>query len=194
MRARQSISWLFVILLVMPTVLAAEDAKDTDELSAYLEQIREWGMTEVARMHLRTIASIMSGGLLLSFEKDAKSGAYFTRYTSASCPSPETSEAELQRLQKEREARVLPLLTKLQSIADMDDSGFVTTEEGVECRELVEFGYRAAHVLNEEGHDMEKICAGLSVNEEQVRERAKKYKKVLAKAGFAGVGLPDLDL
>jgi hypothetical protein len=187
-------SWLFVILLVMPNVLAAEDRKDANELNAYLEQIRDWGMTEVARMHLRMIASTIAGGTLLSFYKDGESGAYYTRYTSAFCPSPEMSDIERQRVQKEQEAKVLPLINKLQPIADMDDSGFVTTEEGAEFREIVEFGYRAAHVLNEEGHDMEQISAGLSMNEEQVRERAKKYQKFLAKAGVVGIGLPDLDL
>jgi len=151
-------------------------------------------MTENARASIGLMASIEAGTMLLSFQKDDSSGAFWPRYMSASCPKPEMSETERQELRDELEAKIAPCMEKMRPIADTNNSGFVTTEEGAEFREIVEFGYKASHVVNEEGHDMERICAGLSMKEERVRERAKQYKTLLAKARAAGLDLPDLDL
>jgi hypothetical protein len=151
-------------------------------------------MTENARMSIRMMASIQAGTTLPFFQKDDSTGAYWPGYRSASCPKPDMSEAERQELRDEYEAKTDPFIEKMRPLADADHSGFITTEEGAEFRALVEFGYRAAHVVGNEGHDMKKICAGLSMSEESVRERAEQYKELLAKARAGGLDLPDLDL
>jgi hypothetical protein len=194
MRSRKSTNWFFLILLLIPVTLAAKDPTDTDDFSAYVEQIRKWGMTEQARSSISVIASIEAGITLLSFEKEDSSGVFWPRYMSASCPKPDMSETELQELRDELEAKIAPLREKMGSVADTNNSGFVTTEEGVEFRAIVEFGYRASHVVNEEGHDIERICRGLGMNERQVRERAKQYKELLVKVRAAGLNLPDCDI
>ncbi len=175
-------------------MLAAEDPTDSNDFMVYVEQIRRWGMTENARMSIRMIASIEAGTTILSFQKDDSSGAYWTRYMSASCPKPDMSKTERQELRDELDAKITPLIEKMRPIADMDNSGFVTTEEAAQFRAIVEFGYRAFHVLTEEGHDIKKICAGLSMNEEQIRESAKQYEEVLVKARAAGLDFPDVDI
>jgi len=193
MKARMSTGWFFFLLFV-PAIVAAEDPRDKDDFTTYVDQIRKWGMTENARMSIGMIASIEAGATLLSFQKDDSSGAYFPRYMSASCPKPDMSESEREEWRDELEAKVAPFIGKMRPIADTNNSGFVTTEEGREFRAVVEFGYQASHIVNKEGHDMKKICAGLSMNEERARERAKQYRKLLAEARAAGLDLPDLDL
>jgi hypothetical protein len=185
---------LFLIVMLIPAVLVAQDPRDSDDFTAYVEQIRKWGMTEDARGSIRMIASVEAGTTLLSYQKDDSSGAYWTRYTSTSCPKPDMSETERQELRDELEARIAPLMEKLRPVADMDNSGFVTTEEGAQFRAIVEFGYKASHVLTEEDRDLKKTCAGLSMNEDRFREQVKQYKELLVKAWAAGLELPDLEI
>ena len=194
MRGRKSTNWFFLILLLIPVTLAAKDPTDTDDFTAYVEQVRKWGMTEQGRSSISVIASIEAGITLLSFQKEDSSGVFWPRYMSASCPKPDMSETELQELRDELEAKIAPLREKMRSVADTNNSGFVTTEEGAEFRAIVEFGYRASHVVNEEGHDMVRICRGLGMNERQVRERAKQHKELLVKARAAGLNFPDFDI
>jgi len=193
MRARMSMGWFFLLTFV-PAIVGAADPRDTEDFAAYVDQIRKWGMTEYARGSIHMVASIEAGTRLLSFQKDDSSGVYFSRYTSTSCPKPDMSESERQELRDEYEAKLAPFVEKMRLIADTNHSGFVTTEEGSEFRALVEFGYQASHIVDKESHDMKKICAGLGMSEERVRERAKQYKEFLAKARTAGLDLPDLDL
>lgn len=194
MGARMSTGLFFVLLLFVPAILAARDSGDTDDFTAYVDQIRKWGMTENARMSIGMMASIQAGSTIPFFQKDDSTGAYFSGYRSASCPKPDMSEAERQELRDEYAAKTDPLIEKMRLLADTNNSGFITTEEGAEFRAIVEFGYRASHVVNNEGHDMKKICAGLSMSEERVREQAGQYKKLRVEARAAGLDFPDLDL
>jgi hypothetical protein len=104
------------------------------------------------------------------------------------------TETERKELLDEHDAKITPFIEKIRPIADMNNSGFITTEEGSQFRTIVEFGYRASHVLAEEGHDIKKFCAGMSMNEEQVRDLIKQYEKVLVKARVAGLNFPDVDI
>ena len=181
-------------MLFVPAVLGAQEPQATDDFTAYIEQLRSWGMTEAARMSLYTLACVQSGLSVFIVEKDDSSGAYRFGYRGTSCPKPDMSEAERQELRKEQDAKIDPLVEKMRSIADTDKSGFVTTEEAQLFRAVVEFGYQASNVVKAEAHDMEKVCRGLSMTEKQIRERETQYKELLPKARAAGLDLPDLNI
>ncbi len=193
MRVRRSI-WTFLIVLFVPAALAAQEAKDTDDFTAYVEQLRSWGMTEAARMSLYTLACVQSGISVFMVQKDDSSGVYRFGYRGTSCPKPDMSEAERQELLKEQDSKINPFVERMRSIADTDKSGFVTTEEAQLFRAVVEFGYQAFHVVKAEAHDMQRLCRGLSMTEKQIRERETQYKELLPKARAAGLDLPDLDI
>ena len=61
MRARKFRIWLLFVLLFVPLMLTAHNPADSDDFTAYVEQIREWGMTENARASILMIASIEAG-------------------------------------------------------------------------------------------------------------------------------------
>jgi hypothetical protein len=45
-------------------------------------------------------------------------------------------------------------------------SGFVTTQEAGQFRQLVEFGYKMAYLSTQEHGDMQAICKGMGMPEE----------------------------
>jgi hypothetical protein len=61
---------------------------DPADLDAYLEEIRESGMTEMARASLRAVAGVYLGHLLLEYRLDEASGRYWPSYRSTVCANP----------------------------------------------------------------------------------------------------------
>jgi hypothetical protein len=185
-----SICFLFFILPAQ-CLCAQTQTKDSNELEEYIAKIREWRMTESARMHLRSVASILSENTILSFSKDDASGAYWKSYGSASCPDPNMDPAELKRTREEYEARIAPIISTLRSLADTDESGFVTPEEAEQFRELVEFAYQASFVAEQAGAGSENFLTGMSMDKERFERRAEEYKSMYAKARESGLDLPE---
>ena len=183
---------LFVILFAaLP--FAQVPADEPDELEAYIADIREWRMTESARMSLRFLAGILTENTILTFRKDEASGAYWRGYRGTSCPNPDMDPAERDRMQKEYELTIAPILSKLHPFADKDHSGFVTGEEGARFRDLVEFAYQASYVASQEGAGSESFYAGMSMDEERYKQRVAEYKKVFLKARESGLDFPELN-
>lgn len=187
-----TIIFLLLIILVSP-VLSQVPAEEPDELEAYIADIREWRMTESARMSLRMLAGIYTEGTILTFKKDESSGLYWRSYQSSSCPKPDMDPAERARLRNEYESKIAPILSKLHPLADKDNSGFVTEEEGAKFRDVVEFAYQAVYVASQEGAGSEGFYTGMSMDEERFKQRVAEYKDMFLKARESGLDFPEIN-
>lgn len=175
-------------------LLAAQTpAQDSDELEAYVAKIREWRMTESARISLRTVANVLSEQTLLLFNKDDASGAYWKRFQSTSCPNPDMTPAERASMLEEYESKISPIIAALFPLADRDSSGFISEIEAAQFRNLVEFGYQAAYVAAHEEASSEQFFRGMSMDREHYHEQAAAYANMRLKARAAGLDLPALE-
>jgi hypothetical protein len=188
------IVFILFIFIAAPSLTAQTEMQNSSELEAYIAQIREWRMTESARMSLRSLANILSEHTILSFIKYDDSGTYGRRYQSTSCPNPNLSDAERKEMRAEYEKKINPILKKLHPLADKDNSGFVSEEEGAHLRDLIEFAYQALYVASQEGENTELFFKSMSINRERFKQRVAEYNEVLLKARELGLKMPDLNL
>lgn len=174
---------------------AAGCQRSSSELADYLEKIRASGMSEGAESAVRTVASIRVGQTLLMFDKEAETGRYDRVYRSGSCPLPGATSEQLEAWKKRTLEGTQKELDRLKPLADLDHSGFVTTEEGARFRNIFEFGVEAAYVCQHEPCTRTSVAHALGItmpvfsdllgNYQSLRRRAMK----LHIAGFAPVPL-----
>jgi len=124
-------------------------------------------MAEDAYFSLREVASIQLGHVQITYSIDETNGSYLSRYSNEACPNlqadPAVLRKQLEDLQDELHERVL----LLGPIADADQSGFVTGEEGARFRDLFVFGHLVAHCHENGITDLDGIAraAGLETQE-----------------------------
>jgi hypothetical protein len=191
---KQVLSLALAVFLVtnLPHRAAAGDGAD---LAAYIETIRASGMSETATSAIRTVASIVSGATILSFRPDPSSGQYYPSYMSATCPKPDADEPELTQWKQMKTSESGALLPRLKPFADADGSGFVTTEEAMTFRYLVEFGYLAEQAARDEAPSMEVIARAAGKDAAATEVELRRYTTLSKRVADAGVaGLPDLDI
>lgn len=70
----------------------------------------------------------------------------------------------------------------LKPLADLDNSGFISTSEETEFRALAEFGYKAAHVISAEEGDIDRIHRGLAMDEASFADMLEKYMYFIFRA------------
>lgn len=183
---------LLLVSLAAPLLIAQTEKQQSNELEAYIAQIREWRMTEFARMSLRSVASVLNGNTILTFIRYEEGGAYGKRYESASCPDPNMGADERQKMQAEYELKIDPIVKMLHPLADKDHSGFVSAEEGAQLRDLVEFAYQAQFLASQEDANSEQFFSGMGMDEERFKQRVAEYNEVFLKARSSGLELPEL--
>ncbi len=150
-------------------------SEDPHDLQAYLTEVRELGMTESAQSDLTAVAAIRTGGMLLTFSKDDVRGPYLTSYMSTACPVPGADPERIKELQAALQRRVERDMVILRQLADHDASGFVSTSEAREFRELVEFGYLAAHIVKSEAAATSILARSARMAEDKVAARVAEY-------------------
>ncbi|MFL6264295.1 MAG: hypothetical protein ACJ76Y_31800 [Thermoanaerobaculia bacterium] len=138
------------VIAVGALALAAGCQRSSPELADYLEKIRASGMSESAESSIRTVASIRVRQTLLMFDKEAETGRYDRVYRSGSCPLPGATPEQLEVWKKRTLEGTQKELNRLKPLADLDRSGFVTTEEGARFRNIFEFGVEAAYICQHE--------------------------------------------
>lgn len=178
---------LIIAICFLPMSVFPQTESQPKDYIECINQIKAWKMSELARMSIVTIAGIRLGGSILSFRKDENTGAYLNSYTGTKCYSPDLDPEVVKREREQYQYQVDREVTILMPLADFDDTGFVSTSEGTEFRNLVEFGYKAAYVISAEEGSIEHICQGLMIKEETFREMLVKYKNLLATAKKLGI-------
>lgn len=168
---------LTVSVLVATCAFAGDDPPD---LLDYIAKIRESGMSEGAEGSLRSIASIRAGATILKYRKDDRSGRYWASYSSTACPLPGADPAKVAEWQATLRAKTSAEMDRLKPLADRDSSGFVSSEEAWELRELFEFGILAVQVQEAEGPGIQKLATASGLKSEDAESRLASYR-VLAK-------------
>jgi hypothetical protein len=181
-----------IVIFASNNVLA-QPAGDPTDLRAYVTQIRLSGMSENARASVTMVAQITSGATVLTFQKDKTSGIYFPSYQSTVCSVPNADSTVLAKWKGEAQMKTDHDLQRLKPIADSDSSGFVSTQEGIEFRALVEFAIALRQISQKEGQHLDRICQGLRLTKEQLESKKTEYQLLLTRAKRLGIdNLPEM--
>ena len=181
------------IAVVAVGSFASASPGDGADLTAYIESIRASKMSENAQSALVTVAGIACGATILKYIEDKESGRYWPSYQSAVCPNPTADAPELTRWKTIKVDESSALAQKLQPFADADRSGFVTTEEGMNFRFLIEYGYMAKQVMEEHEGSYDSIARAAGTDASAAEKRAQEYSALAKRISEAGIqGLPQL--
>jgi hypothetical protein len=155
------------------------------DLAAYIDEIRAMGMTESARGSIQMIAGIKAGTTLLTFPRDEITGTYGSSYMSTACPAPGVDPEDWQAIQNERAQKVAAESEVLKPLVDTDGSGFISTTEGEAFRRIMEFGAKAAFVLEDLDHEMPAVYKAMAVDEEEFERTATQYNRYIDQLPYA---------
>ncbi|HEV8699808.1 MAG TPA: hypothetical protein VGV60_00890 [Candidatus Polarisedimenticolia bacterium] len=175
---------MHVLILVMALIagLSCEQFSARREgpadFQTYVAQVQKLGMTESAQGDLSMVANIRTGGTLLTFVKDDLTGTYERSYMGTACPVPGANLERVKEWQTELQKRVERDMPILRQLADRDASGFVSTAEGREFRELFEFGYLAAQIVKSEAAPTSVLARSGRVAEHEVAARVAEYNRL----------------
>jgi len=182
------------ILAVIPAALFSQNSADPADLQAYLKEIRQSGMSEMGKGALLMIAAIRNGYTELFFQQ-TPDGSYGMGYANLLCKNPNI-DPDIAR--KEREVAEMKNgleMVRLKPLADADKSGFVTSVEAMQFRQLVEFGYRIAYLAAQEHNDMQATCKAMGIFEDEVRQKLAEYRGLQERVNQLGLApLPDVAL
>jgi len=184
-----------LVLAVVAGLSFSACRADPHDLQAYVIEVRNLGMTESAESDLSMVAAIRTGGTLLTFSKDDVSGLYLSSYMSTACPAPGADPERIKEWQAELQGRVERDVVTLRHLADRDASGFVSTPEAREFRELVEFGYLAAHIVKSEAAAISILARAAHMAENKVAGRVAEYNTLAERLNESSdVKVPMVDL
>lgn len=173
---------LFSIVIAVCGCSTNEGVGFPEDLSGYIEEIRERGTTEMAASHLQSIAGIRAGVTIISYPYDEENEFYQTRYRSTVCPIPNASPRELTTFREETLNATQEEFERLQLLADSDGSGFVSTEEAALYRRMVEFGWKVRY-LEREGIDAGMLASQMGMEEQQFVSQREEYEEFTKHAG-----------
>ncbi len=169
--------------------------RSSPELTKYLESIRTSGMSEGAQTSIRAVAALRTKQTLLTFEKDAESGFYSREYRSGACPIKGATPQQLDAWRKKLVAGTQPEVNRLRALADLDQSGFVTTEEGERFRSTYELGMEVSYICQHEPCTLKSVSQALGVSPSALSDSLKTYRDLCERAaklhlpGFVSVHL-----
>jgi len=175
--ARRVIDFAAILLVCAcsGSVLLAQDPKDSLE---HAEKIRKDGMTEAALEDLDVVASLRTGETLLRFTEGETAGGYVRSYTGTSCGLPGTDHGRVAQLQAALRKTNLEDRDALRAYVDADGSGFVSTAEASDFRELIEFGHLAAFVIEEKGPYLDRIATAAALSPEETEAKIARYNGI----------------
>lgn len=124
-------------------------------------------MDENAYYSLREVAGVQLGHVVITYRVDEASGRCQPRFRNEACPNPEADPEQLKRQMDALQDELHQRIRLLGPCADMDNSGYVTTEEGSRFLDLFEFGHLAAQCYEKEAVEPAElaIAAGLEIEE-----------------------------
>ena len=169
---------LILLFAVFASLGSRPTAEEPSDLLNYIAEARESGLSESARSALLSIASIRTGSTQLKFMEGSAPGQYTRSYSSTACPvpgaDPDKVAAYLEELRSKNEAD----LEALRRYADTDASGFVSSAEGADFRNLMELGLLADFILRQEDGSVKRIARAAMMKQQDVEERLEAYNRV----------------
>jgi hypothetical protein len=171
-------------LLIGFTVVAA-GAHAQSDFDEHVASIRDSGMTERARSDLRTVAGILAGTTTFKAMR-APDGSVGQSYGG---PGPDGSVPTRDQV-RTRAAAADAWIDFLKTQADMDHSGFVSTEEGDALRRLIELALVAEQLNLRSLEELDKYRPRFASD---AQEDLAAYVAIRAEAVKAGlIGMPAL--
>jgi hypothetical protein len=185
---------VLAIQFMLPIGAASQQAAEPADMQTYIAEIRQNGMSEIAKSSLLTIASIRNGYTELFFQP-APDGSYGMGYTNLLCKNPNADPALALREKETADMKNGVEMVRLKPLADADKSGFVTSAEAMQFRQLAEFGYKVAHVAAQEHNDMQETCKAMGMFEDALRQKLSDYRALQARISELGLApLPEIAL
>jgi hypothetical protein len=183
------ITKILFTLLILQTALLGQVKKIT-ELENYIQKIRTYRMTEDARSTMDMVSSIRTEHTTLTFVKDASAGTYGTSYGSTFCPLPGADSVEVQKIYAKIAEDVNADREKIRPLADIDHSGFITTEEATRFRKLIEFGL-LANFAAKNGEPVATVARSLGISDKSLPQMITDYKDLVSRSANLGKsGIP----
>lgn len=137
------------------------------------EEASRYRMTEAAFETLVGIAELQTGVTVLRYRKENEDAQYHPVYESTVCPVP--GATRLQALFAAGRADIEPELLRLRTVADSDNSGFVSNAEASLLFLLVEFGLRLNYLAEKEGNSVARLAPAMGMRAEDLRTRVREY-------------------
>jgi hypothetical protein len=103
---------------------------------------------------------------------------YQVTYSNASCPAPNANRDSLQADFKRKSDVAKSEFTTLQTLADTDSSGFISTEESSSLKRLIEFGRQFPAVLAVEHADTNLILFSMNMNRPDLERTIDDYRRL----------------
>jgi hypothetical protein len=174
----EAVGSFILISLAFVCLDSGARAGDPADLVRHVEKIRELGMTEAALADLDRIAAIRTGEQFLTFVEGETPGEYVLSLADTSCKLPEAAHGRTAQLQTALRKATVEDREALRAHADADGSGFVSTEEAAELRDLIEFGYLAAWMAGESVASLDRIADSSSLAPEDAEAKVARYNRL----------------
>ena len=149
------------------------------------EDAKRFHTSEEALARLVNIAELRTEITTLSFNVHPQLGCTKS-YHSSVCPIP--GKNRLQAIHAASPTDIDLEIKRLWAVADLDDSMFVTDEEGERFWTLVDFGLML-DFLADRTRSVARIAPLMRLEPEQFRTRLKEYKELVVRAQKFGVSL-----
>jgi hypothetical protein len=152
------------------------------DLDEYLETIRASGMSEGAHTALHSVAALVTQKTLLTYEKDERTGRYDRTYRSAACPLPNATEKQLDEWKKGLSESAAREIKNFRTMADFDNSGFITTVEGNRFRQIYEAGIESAYLCRLEPCTLGHLSSAIGMQAASLLDLLKSYDEIQQRA------------
>lgn len=172
--------------------LADDSSDDPADFRTYVDKIRADGITESGRNALMSVISIRLGYSTLTYMEDAGTGRYTPTYRSTTCPVPSADPQATADLRAQRSAAMTAELARLRALTDTDGSGFVSTAEAVEFRDLFEFGVLLQAVAARSGQAKDAIRRAAGLDETALETRLAAFRDLERRAADVGLALGEI--
>ena len=188
----KNLSFLILILSFSIFILiSCSRRKAPEDLTSYINRVKESGISEVGEFQVKAVAYILSGATQLTFRYDSLAGSYLPMYVSTVCPNPEADTEEEAEKKQIRLNISEKISEELRQFADMDSSGFVSTEEASRFRSISEFGFLVNQLIGENKNSLNMIAVASRKDTATVRRDIEEYLRLARRIRDNGIsGIP----
>ena len=180
-----------ILCISIFTHISCSERKVPKDLISYINKVKEAGISEVGEFQVKAVAYILSGATQISFRYDSLAGSYLPMYVSTVCPNPESDTKEEIEKKQIRLNLSDKISYELKKFADIDSSGFVSTEEATRFRSIIEFGFLVNQLIGEDKNNLNLIATASRKDTTTARKDIEEYLNLARKIRESGIsGVP----
>lgn len=165
------------ISLPLLFAIGAGSVQAQKDLEDYLARIRETRMSEGAWEAVGMVSHMLTGVWILTVRK-LESGVYSFVFHPSMCYKPGSDRERFEELVAERHTQVEQENLKLRPYADLDDSGFVTSDEAVRFRDAMLLAFRISLMEPEDRSSAESAREATGLSLEEFQSQIGTYREV----------------